>query len=83
MGKTSDDWEVGGDLSVTDDVTLGDDVVVQGNFSAGTGDVGYLATYNWLALDGDGLKVHAVKFWDFGTDAYVKLYVRNGAFEAE
>jgi hypothetical protein len=83
MGKTVDDWEVGGALSVAGATALTGNTTLAGNFSAGTGTAGYLATYNWLELDGDGFKTYGLKWWDYGTDAYRLGYVRNGFFEGE
>jgi hypothetical protein len=77
MGKTVDNWEVGGTLAVIGATTL------NGNFAAGTGASDYLATYNWLALDGDGVKAHGLKLWDFGTDAYRFTYLRNNFVEGD
>ena len=71
MGKTADSWTIEGSCTVDD------------NLEVGTGNAGYLATYNWFAVDGDGFKCHALKFWDFGTSAYRKVYLRSGTFEAQ
>jgi hypothetical protein len=75
MGKTVDDWEVGGTLTTTGNTTL------SGNCSIGTGGATYLAQYNWLDVDGDGVKVHGIKFWDYAADGYALVYLRAGTLQ--
>ena len=68
MGTTAADWIVSGALTAN------------GTIAFGTDDSGYLTTYNWLIMDGAGVKTHGLKVLDHGTGAYVLMYVRNGVF---